>query len=168
MFGFHSVALSVTPNGDGIRAAVATAGVCSSSPDVEGRIAARIRQAAAFVRSVQITVGRTGRSLSQYVRSSCGGLGLPAGGNGRILLTLRGSSFTTTKSFTVRSRRWTVEYVNGGTFLQVFPTEEDRPVPGSFTVTKRGPGKHVMKGAGTYRLKVGGMGSWVVRVRDGA
>jgi hypothetical protein len=85
-----------------------------------------------------------------------------------VVLTLDGSHQATTRSFTVRSKRWTIEYVNGGSFLQVIPMKGDLPTAGAFSVSKRGSGRHVVAGAGTFRLSIGGTGTWVVRVRDGA
>ena len=168
LFGLQAQTLSATPNGDTIKATIPAADACSTGPDVQRKVAARIRQAVPFVRTVQITVGGTGKSLDDYSRTSCSGLGLPAGGKGRVLLTLRGSSFKTTQSFTVHARRWTVEYVNGGKFLQLFPIKGGLPTTGAFTATARGAGRHVFTGAGTYTLRIGSLGSWVVRVRDGA
>ena len=168
VFGLQAQTVSASPNGDTVRATIPAGDACSTSPGVQGKVTARIRQAAPFVRTVQITVGGTGKALDAYVRTSCHGLGLPAGGKGPILLTLQGTNFRTTKSFTVRSRHWTVEYVNGGKFLQIFPIKGGRPTTGAFTATKRGSGRHVFAGAGTYTLRIGGLGSWTIRVRDGA
>ena len=167
ILGFHPAQLTVTPTGDAVRATVTASDACSNDPGSEGTITTRIRQALPFVRSVRITVVPSGQPLAQYVRAGCRQLGLP-GGRGPVVLTLRGSNFADTKPFTVHSRRWTVEYVNSGSFLQVFPLKGDEPGPGAFTVSKRKAGRQVMTGAGTYRLRIGAMGGWVVRVRDGA
>ena len=140
---------------------------CTTSPDAESQIAGRIRQTLPWVRSVQIRVGATGRALGQYVRTSCATLSLP-GGTGRVVLTQSGSNMATTRTFTVHLRRWTIEYVNNGRLLQIFPMKRGNPTIGTFIVKTRSAGKHVMSGAGTYSLQVTGFGRWEIRVRDGA
>lgn len=167
-FGFSAPTLRVSPDGSQIQASVRAADACSAASGTEGSVAARIRLFASFVRSVRITVAPTGTSLAQYVSRNCGGADLP-NGHGPILLTQRGSNFGTTKSFTVRSSRWTVEYVNQGKFLLVIPLKGATAANGgTFKVSKPGSGRHLMTGAGTLRLRIGGTGAWVVRVRDGA
>jgi hypothetical protein len=167
LYGFEGADVTVTPTGDAVRAVVPAGGACTSTASTEGRIAAQIRRAVPIVQSVQITVGGTGASLSQYVHRSCQSGGLPLG-SGPVVLTQQGSRFATTRSFTVHSRRWTIDYVNGGDFLQVLPMRGDLPTIGAFTVTKRTAGKRVLTGAGTFRLRVGGSGDWTIRVRDSA
>jgi hypothetical protein len=167
VFGFERAAVTVTPKGDGVRAVVPAGDACASASDTEGRIAARIRQAVPVVQSVHITVGASGRSLSEYVRQHCAGLGLP-GGSGRVVITEQGSGLATTRSFTIHSRHWTVEYVNRGSFLQVLPMKSGAPTVGAFGVSRRGAGRRVVTGAGRFQLRVGGSGDWLVRVRDAA
>jgi hypothetical protein len=169
VFGFSKPTLKVAPDGAGVEATVSSNDACSATADTERRIAARIRQAVSFVRSVQIVVGGSGVSLSDYVGRHCAGLGLP-GGRGRVVLTQRaqpGAPLSATRAFTVHSSRWTVEYLSTQ-FLQVIPMKGRVPTRGIFVVRKRAAGRRIMSGAGTYRLRIIGTGAWTVRVRDGA
>lgn len=166
IFGYRNADVSATRDGTRVAARIAASEACEGSAG-ESRIAARIRKAAPFVRTVEVTAGGNGQSLSGYVRSRCAPLRLP-GGTGRVVLTKKGSGPTTTKTFRVRSRRWTIEYANGGSFLQVLPMKDSLPTLGVVSVTERGAGRKVQKGAGRYSLQINGMGRWAVRVRDGA
>jgi hypothetical protein len=167
VFGFRSPTVSVGPNGSAIHAIVAADQACSNDAQVETRIVSRLRQTLAFVDTVSITVAGSGRSLAEYVRRSCAGAGLNAG-PGRVVLTQKGASFATTRSFTVHSPRWTIDYINNGAFLQVLPMKGRLPTAGAFTTVSRGRGRHVIRGAGTFTLRIGGESTWTVRVRDAA
>jgi hypothetical protein len=119
------------------------------------------------VRSVAITVAGSGQSVSAYASGHCSDLGLPTGGKGRVVLTRRGTGDATISAFTVRSRRWTIEYVNGGQRLTVFATKGRYPT-GTPLSTQSRSGRQVQTGAGRFGLHVTGTGGWVIRVRDGA
>lgn len=83
-----------------------------------------------------------------------------------MVLSASGWGIATTESFTVHSRRWTIDYLNVGRFLEILPLRGSFPTAGAITATKRGAGSKVMTGAGTFRLKVGSTGQWTIRVRD--
>jgi hypothetical protein len=169
-FGFSNATLHVASGGNVIQAAVPAADACSATANTDSLIAGRIRQSLPFVQSVQISVGNTGIPLSKYLSDNCANENLP-GGRGPVVLTQRaqpGTTFGSTRQFTVHSSRWTVEYVNPGKVLQILPMRGSAITTGVFTVAKRGAGRRVMTGAGTYTLRIAGLGAWVVRVRDGA
>lgn len=167
-FGFHPLKLTVTPSATGLRATLGAREACTATTTTERALASKVHEAIPWVRSVQIVVGSTGESVSRYVRTRCRPVELP-GGDGPVVLTQRGTVMATTKSFTVHSDRWTVEYVNGGSRLHILVMKAGGlPSAGSFQVPKRGPGRHVVKGAGKFSLRIAGAGEWVVRVRDGA
>ena len=167
LYGMRAQTVSATRSGDGVHAAVGIADACPVDPTVEAQVVARIRKAVTFVHSVSITVAGTGQTLSAYARSSCAAPRLP-GGPGRIVLTQTGSGSVTTNTFTIHSARWSIDYVNAGRLLAVLPLKGGVPTIGAFSVTKHGAGQHLVQGAGTYDLQVTGVGTWIVRVRDGA
>jgi hypothetical protein len=165
IFGLRASSLSASSDGTTVRADVAPGGACAIKSGTGQTATARLQKALPYVQSFQITVA--GQPLGQYLQRNCGQSPLP-GGKGRVVLTQTGSGTSTTHSFTVRSSRWTVEYVNSGTFFQVFPLKGSFPRPGAFALRQRGSGRHVLTGKGTFRLKIGAIGDWTVRVRDGA
>jgi hypothetical protein len=166
-FGLRPPQVTVTQSGAAVQAGVSASDACTSPPGIEGRVGAAIREAVPIVTSVRIIVSGTGQSLAGYARGQCSGNGLPAGGRGPVVLTLRGSGYVDTRSFTVRSRRWTIEFVNGGQSLGIFPLKGETPTAGAFSTSKPS-GRHVMRGAGRFTLRITGTSAWVIRVRDGS
>jgi hypothetical protein len=165
-FGF-TPAVTVGANGNTVRAALSAREACTATTGTEGRLVSSIREALPWLQSATIVVGQTGQRLSHYVRARCRPVVLP-GGPGPVRVTKSGTHFGTTASFTVRSDRWTVEYINGGQYLQVIVLKSGAPSDAGVQVTRRGPGRQVLSGSGRVSLQVFGSGEWVVRVRDGA
>jgi hypothetical protein len=166
LFGVTAQNVDVTSNGEAIRATVSASDACFSTPDVENRIRARVQRVLPFVKSVEAVVSGTGQTLSNYPHSRCPSPGLP-GGKGRVVLDQRGTGIVTTRTFVVRSRRWSVDYASGGKFLQIMPTKGSAATD-AFTVSKPGSGRRTFSGAGTFRLRITSLAGWAVRVRDGA
>jgi hypothetical protein len=165
IFGLRASSLSASADGTTVRADVAAGSACAIKTGTGQSATARLQKVLPYVQSFQITVA--GQPLGQYLQRNCRRGTLP-GGKGAVVLTQSGSGFSTTRSFTVRSSRWTVEYVNSGSFFQVFPFKGSLPRRGAFALRQRGSGRHILTGKGTFRLKIGAIGDWTVRVRDGA
>ncbi len=165
-FGFADPRVTVTSSGSTVAATIGKRDACTATRETSSRLAETLRQQIPWLRSVEIVVSPSGSPLSEYVRRHCKPAALPRG-NGRVVLTATGASLKTTRSFTVRSRRWSVEYFNGGRHLIGFVLKGAGQSGDSFRTTKRGPGRHVFTGAGTFKLQIAGVGEWTVRVRDG-
>ena len=142
---------------------------CGANAADTAAIAKQIRDTVPTVRSVTVQVAGTGKSLAAY-GSGCG-QSMPDG-PGRVVLSESGpEGETTTAWFTVRGGRWAIEYDNAGSYLQITPagrTDADSAkLQGGPTVAqKRGVGRHVYSGAGTYRLQIFASGRWTLRVKD--
>lgn len=115
---------------------------------------------------MKVTVAGGG-PLAAHVKGHCRQPKL-TGRKGKIVLLRRGSGFFTTRPFTITSKRWTLDFHNGGAFFQVFIMRGKRVQPELVSLAKRGSGSQAFKGPGTFKLKIAGSRSWTVRVRDGA
>jgi hypothetical protein len=165
-FGF-SPTVTVASSGTAVRAALSRQEACTATSRTEGRLVSALRDGLPWLDSARIVVDRTGQPLSQYVRAHCRPVTLPKG-NGPVRLLKSGTYLAKTGSFTIHSDRWTVEYINGGSYLQVVVLKSGVPSSAGVQVTKRGPGRRVFRGAGKVALQIAGSGEWIVRVRDGA
>jgi hypothetical protein len=163
--GLQVLSVTVSPKGDTVNATVGASSACAAGHDATTQVIPRLRTALPGVRAVNVTVGGTGKSLASFV-SSCPAL-RPPGGPGRVVLAQAGRSVSVTRQFTVRSRHWTVAYVNGSGSLQIVPLKGSKPVGQPFTVSSAGAGTHAFRGSGTFKLRIGTFGSWQVQVRDG-
>lgn len=168
VYGLRASSVSVTNNATSVVAAISPSTACTATGNV-GAIESRILKAAPIVTSLQLTVAGTGESLSQYTDTGCPHLSLPSG-PGAVVLTQSGTGVVMSATFTVRSPRWTIAYVNQGGLLIVFPMKGSEPTNGGALVVKsRGAGQQVERGAGTFRLRIGnGTSAWSIQVRDGA
>jgi hypothetical protein len=166
-FGFREPNVTIGAGGSSLRAVVSAKEACGGTSSTQALITSRMQKVAPFLQSVEITVDGTNQSLSDYVAHKCAGPRL-SGGKGRVVVTQSGSGFATTRSFTVRSRRWTIEYVNNATFLSILVMKGETPSGGAISTVARGSGHRVVSGTGRFRLKVTSIGSWTIRVRDGA
>ena len=165
-YGFLSAKLTVTSSGKGVRASIGRSEACTATSRTEAAVASTLREAAPWLESIEI-VARTGEPLSQYMAGRCRAAALP-GGRGRTVLRRRGTRMATIGTFTVRSRRWAIDYVNGGSALSVFVLRNGGPTELSVRSTRRGPGRAIFTKPGTYKLRIFAVGEWTVRVRDGA
>jgi hypothetical protein len=163
-FGFTSPQLTVAPSGYGLRASLSAREACTATESTEHNLVSVLRQGIFWLSAVQVAVGPT--PLSRYVRSHCRPVGPPEG-SGPVVLTESGTSPATTGSFTVTGRRWAIEYFNGGSHLQVLVMKRGLPSGDPVLAAGRGPGRHMVTGAGKFTLQIAGSGEWIVRVRDG-
>jgi hypothetical protein len=65
-----------------------------------------------------------------------------------------------TEAFTVRSPRWTIEYLNGGGLLQIMLLKDGHPAGKPFVAQKRGPGRFVATSSGRFSMQIFGVGDW--------
>jgi hypothetical protein len=167
IFGFRTTSVTASGDGSAVHATIASAQACDAVAATEHQVAARIEHVVRSVRSVTISVSGTNESLSQYDARSCTFLRIP-GGPGRIVLTLHGVGFFNTRSFRIHSRRWTIGYIDKGRFLELFASKGSLPTGKPILAISHSAGRRIEYGAGTYSLRIMGLGYWVVQVRDGA
>ena len=164
-FGFTSASVATTGPGR-VRVSIPAGTACGATPNTQEHLSATVRKGVPWVDSLQVVVGSSGRSLSEYVRSNCKSSSPPAG-SGPVVLTEDGVGLATTRTFQIKSPRWSIEYVNVGTRLQILPLKNGAPI-GSIGIARRGRGRRMVKGSGRFSLQIGSAGEWMVRVRDGA
>jgi hypothetical protein len=165
-YGFSAPGVTVTASGTGVRAAITAREACTAGPSTEARLTALLLKAVPWLRTARVVVPPSSSPLSAYVQGHCHAAELPRA-TGTVLLQQRGTGLATTASFTVRSSRWSVDFVNGGKILQVSVMRGGAPDGTPLRAVGRGSGRHTFAGAGKARLRIVGTGEWVVRVRDG-
>jgi hypothetical protein len=166
-FGFAPPKVSLASSGTSVRAIMGQNQVCTAMAGTEANLNTMVRKAIPWLSSAQIVVDPAGERLSAYVRRHCRPMEL-AGGQGQVVLSEQGIGVHQTKSFTVRARRWTVEYISGGRTLEILVMRNGFPAGGTAHAVGRGPGRQTISGAGTFTLQMATPGEWAVRVRDGA
>lgn len=166
--GLRDLRVRTSRGGRSVTAILTAAQACRATPRTAQLVTQKLRVNMPYVASLRIVVGEDAQPLDEYVRRHCRTAALPASGPGRVVLTRTGSGIATTTPFTVRSKRWTIEYVNHARFLQVIPLKGGSIADVGVTAGKRGFGRQAVSGPGRYRLKVASAGEWTVRVRDGA
>jgi hypothetical protein len=165
-FGFNRVNVVLTSDGEGVRATVGRDQACRARAQTESNLAKAMRAVIPWLGSTHVAVTPGGQRLARYVQSQCRAPSLP-GGTGPVVYTGQGIWRGTTRRFRVRSRRWTVEYLNGGHTLHMIVLRNGRPSNASLDSGRRGPGRRTFSGPGTFSLQIASSGEWLVRVRDG-
>jgi hypothetical protein len=163
-FGFEGKRVVFDAAGTGVRAAIPRGQACSARAETEGNVAKVMRSSIPWLTYMQVVVEPGGQRLSQYVRANCRAPALPSG-RGEVLLSTQGVGPGKTRQFRVRSRRWTVEYLNGGRSLHMLVLRDGYATGASLDATRRGPGRRTFSGPGTFSLQIASTGEWVVRVR---
>ncbi len=165
--GFRQARIDVGAGGRTVTIAIPAGAACTAEPRDEARIVRQLRQAVPFLSRVSVRASGSDRALSSYVSARCPRSRLPAG-PGRVVYRRTGRGFLTTRSFTVHSRRWSVEFENGGAFFALFVLRNRKVQPKTITARRRTAASKTFTGPGTFRLRISGSGHWTVRVRDGA
>jgi hypothetical protein len=164
--GFERPTIVVGTAAQDVEAVMRGADACTAARTTEARLTSLLLKAVPWLRSVQIRVDATGQALTRYLAEHCRPLTLPTG-QGRVVLTQRASGMGNTGPFTVRSSRWSVEYLNGGRLLKLALFRGGAPIGADATASPRAPGRRIFDGPGTFSLRIIGTGEWTVRVRDG-
>jgi hypothetical protein len=165
--GFPQVGIEVAVGGRTLVITIPADSACTARPGDEARIVHQLKQGAPFVSTITIAVAGSGQSLSRYVAARCARSALPSG-PGRVAYYQTGRGFVTTRSFTIRFARWTIDFENDGAFFAAFVLRNGKPLPQVITASKRAVGSKTFNGAGSFRLRISGSGRWAIRVRDSA
>lgn len=160
--GFPHVRVQIVPPAEAIKITIARADACNGRLGDEKRMVLQLKHQLAFLREVTVVVAGTGQSLSVYVGMRCKVLELPPT-KGRIVFAKTGTGFLTTEPFTIRSKRWTIDYKNSGTYFNAFVVKNDKVQQRPISSRKRNVGSMTFRGPGTFRLQIAGS-DWEVRV----
>jgi hypothetical protein len=168
-FGFSGATVAVGPKPNQVTVAVPRSQACKAGPRDPMLMTRRITEVAPIVTAVAVIVANDGSPLDRYITANCRAAYQLPGGNGRTVLRQTGEGLVNqTRAFTVRAKRWSIDYRNDGQFLTVLVLKGGRPAPAAVSSTQRGKGtKKTSLGPGAYRLRIIGSSSWTVRVRDG-
>jgi hypothetical protein len=164
-YGFAAPQITVGGAAQDVLVTLSTTQACTAMPTTQANIVNLLRKAIPWLRSAAVQA-RTGESLVSYVSAHCRTPTLPAG-HGPVVLDLQGTTPQTTRTFTIHSSHWSIEYFNGGDQLQMYVSGAGR-TPASLNAYRRKPGRYApLNGPGTYTIRIIATGEWVVRVRDG-
>lgn len=163
-FDLQGSRVTVSASGRVVSVVLARKDACKARPDEAKRILAALRQSVEWPRTVKVSVAGSPQPLGAYVAANCAKRTLP-GGRGRVVLVKSGSNLFQTKPFKITSKTWSVEYVNSGSYFQIFALGSR---PQTFSTKKARSGTKRFKGPGTFRLHISGSRDWTVRVRDGS
>lgn len=166
-FGFDGMQVVLSGGGTDVRGVMDRGQACSARAETEDNVTSTVRNAIPWLASMQVVVQPGGERLSRYVRAHCRPPALP-GGAGEVVFSGQGVGLGKTRQFTVRSSRWTVEYLNGGRSLHMLVLGDRSSSSAPLDAAGRGPGRRTFSGPGTFSLQIAGTGEWLVRVRDGA
>lgn len=158
--------VDVSYGGVAVRVALPAKVACRAEPNEGDRILRSLKRVVPYPRSVTVSVAGSSQPLPAYLASSCKRRELP-GGQGRTVLRLSGSGVQQTKPFTIRSKRWTIEYVSKGSFFSIFVRKGRRPQRAVTSEETSQSGKETYRGPGKFTLQIAGTRPWTVRVRDG-
>lgn len=158
--------VDVSYGGVAVRVALPAKVACRAEPNEGDRILRALKKVVPYPRSVTVSVAGSSQPLPTYLASTCKESELP-GGQGRTVLRLSGSGVQQTKQFTIRSKRWTIEYVSKGSFFSIFARKGRRPQRAVTSEETSQSGKETYRGPGKFTLQIAGTRPWTVRVRDG-
>jgi hypothetical protein len=170
-YGLKLTDVQVRNGGRAATAIVARRGACNFVASQEQSLVETIKQGAPVLKSVRFKVAGTGQQLGYYVLG-CKKPEIPSG-TGRVLLDHSGVGGPyTSKRFTIKSKRWALEWVNEAASLAavIVPVggeskEEERsfkPVGSQ----KPESGRYAYTGRGTFQIKAYGAGGWRFRVKE--
>ena len=167
LFGLKFAGVQVRQRGRSVTVFVARSSACLAVAQDEPQMADRIRRGAPIVKEVSFKVAGTGQLLGYYVLS-CARKEIPAG-PGKVVLRRTGvGGPTKTKRFTIRGKRWAIEYENGANYLAVLVlSKREDTYHDPISSQKREVGRIEYKtGPGRFQLQIQGGGGWTIRVRD--
>lgn len=169
MFGLELADLQIGDRGRTVNVVVTRASACNAIAKDEPAMRARIRKSAPVIRSLRFEVAGTGEELGYYVLR-CKRPQMPDG-PGQVVYehTGVGGPFKS-KRFAIEGKRWAIEYENVGNSLAVIVIAAGGNSKGDYYEPigsqKRGVGRKVYKGSGSFELRIHGGGLWTVRVKD--
>lgn len=165
--GFTKAAVRVDRSGRIVTIVIRASSACVAEPEDERKLIDAVKRLAPFVVRVSVLVSGGSQSLSSYIATRCGSSDVPSG-SGKVVYSRAGRGIVTSPVFEVRSRRWTVDYRNSDRFLAIFVLKHGKVQREAITANERTTGSKRFTGAGKFRLRINGSGTWTVRVRDGA
>jgi hypothetical protein len=164
--GLRAASFSVTGDGRIVSIDVPRRAACTLTSGEPAQIERRIDGASQIVDRVTLQIHGWKPAADSYLRRHCRKTAASPGA-GKVVYSAERSGVFGTRSFRVRSDRWTIEYDNASTVLQVFVYKRGKLRSVPVNVKVRGGGKRVLDGAGRYTLRIASTGKWRVRVRDG-
>jgi hypothetical protein len=167
-FGLPVSSIAVSRAADSLTVAIAKSGACTATRADEPRIKLVLGKLLPRVKTISITVGRSGPSLSDYVAANCKPRTVP-GGPGRVLFHKDGAGFVKTDTIEITAKRWTIAYDSRASALRVSVYKKGgKRAVGTLSARGRRTGEKTFEGPGTFVLRIASPATWTIEVRDGA
>lgn len=168
-FNLKLADLEVANGGKKINVLVTRASACNAVAKDEPSMVVLIKEGAPIVRSATFEVAGTGQQLGYYV-INCKREKMPSG-PGRVVFKHTGVSGPyTSPKFEVKSKKWALEWENQGSSMACIVLAVAGESKGEYFKPigeqKRGAGRNVYTGSGTFQLKIHGAALWSVRVKE--
>lgn len=165
--GFTDATIHIDRSGRIVTIVIPASSACAAQPGDERKLRDAVRRAASFVAQVSVVVSGARQSLSSYLATRCRN-SLSSSGGGKVVYERSARGVVNAPTFKIRSRRWTVDFSNSGSFLAVFVVKNGK-IQGQPIVAKgHKTGSGTFAGPGRFSLRISGSGTWTVHVRDGA
>ena len=168
-FNLRLADLEVSDGGRKINVLVTRASACNAVAKDEPNMVLLIQDGAPVVKTATFEVAGTGQELGYYVLT-CKREKMPSG-PGKVVFkhTAVGGPYTS-PTFEIKSKKWALEWENQGSSMAcIVVAVGGKSKDGYFEPVgerKRGAGRNVYTGSGTFQLKIHGAALWSVRVKE--
>jgi hypothetical protein len=168
-FGLTLADVETRDRGRKATAILARKGVCNFVAGQEANLVLTIKENAPWLKTVRFEVAGTGEELGYYVLG-CEKPEIPSGA-GRVVLDHSGVNGPyKSKVFTIKSKRWALEWVNEAASLAVLVEAVGGESEGEYFKPvgsqKAESGRYEYVGRGTFQITAYGAGGWRVRVKE--
>ena len=168
-FNLRLANLEVGEGGRKINVIVTRASACNAVAKDEASMVLLIQEGAPIVESATFEVAGTGQELGYYV-VNCRREKMPSGPGRQVFEhTGVGGPYTSPK-FEIKTKKWALEWENQGSSMACIVLAVGGKSEGEYFKPigerKRGAGRNVYTGSGTFQLKIHGAALWSVRVKE--
>jgi hypothetical protein len=161
--------VALSENGRNLTVVVTRASACNAVAKEEYAMGERVSMAIPSIKSVRWEVAGSGEQLGAYVLR-CKRAPIPNGPGVTVFDRTAVGGPVTTKPFTIKGRRWAIEYENTSNTLAVIVIPLGGKAKGKYYAPigskKREVGRKMYRRPGKYMMKIHGAALWTVRVKD--
>ena len=157
--------LQITDRGRSVNVLITRGSACNAIAKEEFAMGERVRATAPVVKTIRFGVAGTSRALGDYVLG-CKEQRIPSGPGVTVFDRTAVGGPVTTKSFTIKGKRWAIEWKNTANTLAVIVLPSNDKYYAPIGSQKKETGRKLYRRPGKYRLKIYGSALWTVRVKD--
>ena len=168
-FGMRLADLEVLDGGRKINVFITRASACNGAAKDEPNMLLLIQESAPIVKSARFEVAGTGQQFGYYVLN-CKREKMPDGPGREVFEHTGVSGPYTSPKFEIKTKKWALEWENQGNSMACIVLAVGGKSEGEYFKPigerKRGAGRSVYTGSGTFQLKIHGAALWSVRVKE--